>query len=383
MIKIVGSIPPFKRSILYYPTITVPSNSWLRSSLLYWDEVCSIVPQDYDGNNLISLSKDIHYLMNEGLFRSIRPDQLIHADHYSEIRENFKNELIDIVNSSEFKKIKKASRQKVSKFIGLKVPKSTMIYLGSKIHYDKISHDIFDFLKENKLAEKESQFSSWLLFEQNTALLYMSLLAKYLAGIDKEDTIIGTDRNIYERLNFKQTNKSDGVQVMSCDFRRIIPSPGNNVSIEDIVKFKRKRKENLAAFQKVLRELQIKLSKAESNSDVKQTLISFQQDLKKGLQDLTAVYKDSKMELALKSLKSMINLKSSTLVAGVAVVINEKYKVAEMPGWLSGLSLAATAVIDVATMFIEARNKKRIELRKSSFSYLYHAQRAGIVPWVK
>jgi hypothetical protein len=32
-----------KRTILYYPTINVPINSWLRHSLLYWDQVSSII----------------------------------------------------------------------------------------------------------------------------------------------------------------------------------------------------------------------------------------------------------------------------------------------------------------------------------------------------
>lgn len=33
--------------ILYYPYIAVPNTKWLTSSLLYWDEVASIVPTDY------------------------------------------------------------------------------------------------------------------------------------------------------------------------------------------------------------------------------------------------------------------------------------------------------------------------------------------------
>lgn len=32
-----------KATVLYYPTISIPDNFWLRQALLYFDEVASIV----------------------------------------------------------------------------------------------------------------------------------------------------------------------------------------------------------------------------------------------------------------------------------------------------------------------------------------------------
>ena len=52
----------FKHSLLYYPTIQIPSGQWLKKAVLYWDEVSSIVPQDYDGKWLIESSPDLEYL---------------------------------------------------------------------------------------------------------------------------------------------------------------------------------------------------------------------------------------------------------------------------------------------------------------------------------
>ena len=47
---------PLKNTILYYPTISIPSNQWLRHALLYWDEIGSIIPRRYDENPLASYS---------------------------------------------------------------------------------------------------------------------------------------------------------------------------------------------------------------------------------------------------------------------------------------------------------------------------------------
>jgi hypothetical protein len=63
-----------KRTILYYPTISVPTGNWLRQAILYWDEVSSIVPKSWDEKLLIAYTQDIQYLKSEGEFRSIDPD---------------------------------------------------------------------------------------------------------------------------------------------------------------------------------------------------------------------------------------------------------------------------------------------------------------------
>ena len=372
-----------KRSILYYPTINIPTNSWLRNSLLYWDEVSSIVPQDYNDNKLIKLSSDIEFLMKEELFKPIRPDRLIYDGNNWEAMNNFKMEFLETVEAPEFKNLLKRSQQQAFRIHGAKIPKSGMIAKGGRIHRDKMSDDIYYFLKEKKLAKKDSQHPEWMLFEGNTALLYMSILAKYLAYTANDLTVIGTDYRIYERFNFKPISGSNGTHVASVDFRGLIPSPTNKVSIKDIVSFKRKREPNLTAFRKLLLDAEKKLSQTKSNQEAKEIIVSFQEDLKKGLIDMASVFRDSKIDLIFKSLKSLVNYKSSTLVASAAVLFNEKYKISGMPGWLEGIAIVTAGAIDIGSVYLESRNKLLAEDRKSAFSYLYHAQRAGIVPYFK
>jgi hypothetical protein len=119
-----------KRSILYYPTINIPTNSWLRNSLLYWDEISSIVPQDYDDNNLIKLSSDIEYLIKKGLFRPIRPDQLLRENDNWEAMNDFMTEFMEAVDSPEFKSLLIKSRQHAVRIHGAKISKSAMIGKG-------------------------------------------------------------------------------------------------------------------------------------------------------------------------------------------------------------------------------------------------------------
>jgi hypothetical protein len=47
-----------QRTVLYYPTISIPDDWWLRQALFYFDQVASIVPQKmtWEGESLGILS---------------------------------------------------------------------------------------------------------------------------------------------------------------------------------------------------------------------------------------------------------------------------------------------------------------------------------------
>src|SRR5690606_25025169 len=99
------------------------------------------------------------------------------------------------------------------------------------IHRNKTTDSIFDLLQDKELATRCDN-PEWLIFEERTALLYMSLLAKYLADIDGNQTTIGTDLNVYERINFKRVSKENGFPVVSLNLDKILPSPRANVPLE-------------------------------------------------------------------------------------------------------------------------------------------------------
>jgi hypothetical protein len=365
-----------KRNILYYPTINIPTNDWLKNAVLYWDEVSSIVPKDYKDKPLVNLNSDIDYLMCEGEFRAIKPDTLI-KENWKMLKQ-FQDEMIEIIESPQFKSVYDKRLGSYSRIHDYKVPKTAM-GKGPMIHQDKISMSLIDFLKDKGLARKIKDNHEWLMFERTTALVYMSVLAKYLAYVDKQQTVIGTDLAVYEKLNFQPLSDGEVSAVLSCDLRGLIPSPGSQVKIKDIVKFKRKRASNLASFRKMLMDVQKKISKAESNEHLKDILVSFEEDLRKGITDMAAVFRDSKIDLIFKSLKTLFNYKSAALVTGAAVLLNEKYKVTGLPTWVEGIAIVAGGAIDIGNVYIDARNKQKAESRKNAFAYLYHAQKNGIV----
>jgi len=364
-----------KRTILYYPTIDVPTKSWLRHALLYWDEVSSIVPKSWDDKMLIELSPDIHYLIAEEQFRPIKPEDLILKKDNREAFHQFKEEFGEIVTSKEFQKFIKRQHKThyqihINKVQGNKI---------ARVHSNKASDGILYFLEEEGLAKRNRENPEWLLFEKNTALLYMSLLAKYLADIDSEQTTIGTDHISYEKLNFRRVSQDKGFPVVSFSLNNILPTPKINVPLEKIIDFKRKRSDNLLHFKRILSDFQTKISKTESQAELKEVAITFQESLITGVKDLDAVLGDSNIESMLKTFKSLIKINSPTLIASAAVLANDKLNYINIPFNWEAIGLATIGTIELTYNYIEARNKQRVRLRESPFSYIYQAQRYGII----
>jgi Family of unknown function (DUF6236) len=363
------------RTILYYPTIDIPRNSWLRHALLYWDEVSSIVPKSWDDDILVELSPDIRYLIDEEQFRPIKPEDLIFKKDNWEAFHQFQEEFREIASSKEFQTFVQRQHRSNYRIHINKVGEGNF----ARVHSNKTSDGILHFLEDEGLAKRNMDSPEWLIFESNTALLYMSLLAKYLADIDSEQTTIGTDYGMYEKFNFKRVAEDEGFPVISFSLNNILPTPKPNVPLENIIHFKRKRADNLRHFKKSISEFQTKVAKANSQAELKEIAITFQESIVTGVQDLSAVLGDSKIESTLKTFKSLINLKSPTAIASVGAIANEKLNFVNVPFSWEALGLVTIGAIELSCNYIELRNKNRAKLRESPFSYIYQAQRYGII----
>ena len=365
-----------KRTILYYPTINIPRKSWLRNALLYWDEVSSIVPKSHDNRMLSELSPDIHYLIAEEQFRAIEPEALVHKQDNMSAYHQFKDEFIQTVQSPIFQKFLR--RQHKSGFNRIHIDKIGRNGVA-RIHNNKMTESIFLFLQEEGLAKRDNTQYAWVSFEKTTALLYMSLLAKYLADIDKEQTTIGTDYPTYEKLNFKRVNENEGFPVLSFRLDNVLPTPKDNVPLEKILDFKRKRKHNLLHFKRHLSDFQVRVSKTKSQAELKEVVVTFQESLVTGVEDLKAVLGDAKIDSGLRSFKSLINIKSPTLLATAGTFLNNKLDLIHLPVDLTAIGLGTIGAIELTCNYIELQNKQRAKERESPFSYVYQAQKYGIV----
>jgi hypothetical protein len=348
-----------KRTILYYPTISIPTRDWLRTALLYWDEIGSIVPEGYQ-ENLRNDSPDIRYLLEEGEFRPFPPRYLNHGDKV----EQFKKELASIIETPKFQ--------------NLVSPQETRL-LNSPIHIDKISHWVVNYLEQRGLAQYDENDRDWIRFEEHTALLYMAILAKYLADQDSMATVPGTDLQEYENLIFEATLPRDGFACLTTNYLNMVLIPREDVPLSRIVKFKRKRRSELLEFRLQINEFDRSLRVCQSKSDANDVTATFSEKITKELDELKAVMDDSLVATVIGSFKTIIKLDSPALWGTAGITAGQATQVAKVPIQWSAAGIGIVGAIEIANFLSDKRNEQRATLRDSPFAYLYHAQRKGIL----
>jgi hypothetical protein len=369
-----------KRNILYYPTIDIPNENWIRNALIYWDEISSIVPTDYKNNPVRDFSPNINFLKDEGFFRPIRPETLLESNDFNAI-ENFELEFIEIIESREFDRvIVPGTRYSSVHNRKMRIHRDKLNpYQTFEIHNDKVSNNLVQSLLDRELVERDTIDTEWVKVDSKTALLYMSLLAKYIAETDKEATTIGTDHYSYELLNFNANSRHNNISCFSTDLNNVLPTPTPNVSFKKIIDFKNKRKDELLKFRMEITGFENNISKAESLKEVKSHMIEFSEKIELEINELNKCFTDSRILTVSKSLKSLISIKSPTLLASLAVYAGKATQVANLPFGYTMAGLGVMGSVELFHSYINSRNERLSTERNSSFSYLYHAQKNGII----
>jgi hypothetical protein len=380
-----------ERKILYYPTIIIPQY-WLKQTILYWDRVSSIAPgllEDYFEDTRVFLEapfRDMKTLMEAGEYKPIRPE---------EHRVNIKNEFQEMLESQQFKEkinpmwsdyvhfLFEENPYEITSFRGIGRPKrrfnqenailESTKYIPNigRVHKQKMYDDIIRMLERKKLAILDESNPEWYFMEGNTSMLYMALLAKYLANEDTDYTVISTDWKQYESLVFNESNEQKGFVAASARFNDILPVPRENVKIEEILKFKNKRRYELLAFWELLDEMQKEISKVENKRELTQIEVQYQNKIEKGILNIRDLMKQSNIDIAVASFKSLLDIEKPGFWAAT---------IAAAAGFTAAIPiLGANSIIKIGCTWIEKKNELREKLRDSPYSYLYYAEQENIL----
>ena len=360
-----------KRTILYYPTISIPDGEWLRRALFYFDEVASIVPQvvyfsGETGDLHVPLSAELEYLRAEGVFRPVPPEKLF-LDELGEGWEaahRLGDEFRAIVMDPRFRKL--TGKRLV------------------RVHQGKLSATNMDFLAGEGLLKdidpQEGEIGeSWFLVEERTALLYMSMLAQELADLDMGVTIPGTDQPDYEALIYRAADPENAIPCVETHIQGVLPVPREDVQLKDILAFKRKREVELLRYRVEIDSLDKKLAGATERAEVKQALVQFDEGQRIALHDLVEALQDAKLATVWGSVKTLIKADTPKLWGAGAVALGLAAGIASLPITLAVAGAAGAGTVGVGSYLVDQRNKRRALERESAFTYLYHAQAEGIL----
>lgn len=348
--------PP--QTVLYYPNMTLPSNDWLRHSLLYWDGIRAIVPEEFGD---LSFSNEMRLLRDEGQFFPIDL-KYIYVNG-----EEFKNDVLDIIVSERFNR--------------LILPKETR-QLTSRVHATKANPDLLEIFVEEGLAAPEAN-SDWYNCEPMTAFIYMSMLADHFAQKQTEVTVPSTDMEACQSLIFEAIYPDKTEACLAAVLSHVLPVPRQDTPLKKIIEFKRKREDELLQFQTEVDALHMALQKEGlTKQEAAHLVTAFARKATLSLSNLNGVLRDADITTVTGSFKALIQASVPALwTVGIAAAVDDIMTHSPMQAAITGVAAGASlgTIVTVMDFLANKRVERNKERRSAPMSYLLSAQASGIL----
>ncbi|MGN7397812.1 hypothetical protein C6W19_18180 [Bacillus sp. RJGP41] len=328
---------------LYYPSMALPNDMWLRSTLLYSDKIASIVPSDIQR----SLKDQIKFLEDENEFEMLTPESFFENFKKS---SDFETEVIEYFNSKMYQEItKKPSTNAITEF-----------------HNSKFSYQIMNTLRKHSFLKDIDDM--WSELPHYIGTIYMGILAKYMA---QEKNYIPTTNLISNQdLVYKSISEENEIQAGELLLIEALPTPTIENSLESIITFKKQRKNELYRFRTILRNYTTKISQSETEQDIFNHIQEFKEEVELGLYDISRLLTERKISFRLNSLNTLIHLKNPALLGTLANVYSKQNDFSPLIGTAIG------GCIGLGIQYIQSRVKTNYEINNSPYSYVFHSNNA-------
>lgn len=213
--------------ILYFPYINLPKTSWTIRTLLYYDNIGSIVPNEYFYEPERNYEPFMLELVKNQLVTPIDPIQTL--ENHLVIYEPF----LQFIQSPYFR-----LNIKIKRFIDGQ---------ESRIHANKFDGELFYSLEQIGLARRVE--NNWFMVESSTA----EYLMKYLATIisTKLEMLPTTDKISRSFANAAFINQNKKRETI---LSRLIPFP-EEIDLNKLLKFKDKHFEILRQFKNKVEQI--------------------------------------------------------------------------------------------------------------------------------
>jgi len=265
------------------------NNNWFSKSILYWDEIQTIVPDSYswEPERLMPFTRN---LIKSGLITQAFPYDC--NINYDLLREK----MLEIINSKAFEIDKKRENFELGNY--------------DFIHKDKFVYEIFDDLIMLKLA-KEKEHSGWYYVELETTRILMWLLATVMGY--KTNSNPSTDQGYYfSNVFYENFEGYEKQQVRKIIVEDLLPFP-TNPNFENLSKFKNKNRGKLTKFRQEVESLIDVAAEIEDSEKRVQKGIELAEKLKAEKEELVAKLEESKTGKVLKSMVGGAIITSGTM----------------------------------------------------------------------
>lgn len=347
---------------LFYPTIDINNEDWLKNAVLFWDEINTIVPSSitdpYQENTT-------QYLSDEGILKPMP----VNPDH--EFIEELTSDTLNYLNTNEGFQLLTQGQGRNSVIHRDKLPRDVSRLFD--IHPEKLPYEIQHQLRSSMTDE------GWFRVDSSFAVFYMTLLANKIC--EQKSIALLTDNSLTSNLSdLVRLDNQIAIKGREYDFHHHMRNEkyihlaqglltnlvikgvkvSKTSSLEDVVKFKKTHRDELGLFRTNIAKLTKDISK-----DIPFEAMQ---------QQVADIYNDE-------FLPSYNNFKKALDGSGIKWISDNFMKISvistsatSLPMALLGLALPqallAGSGISLITSLISYNQDKKERLRSNPYSYL-------------
>lgn len=338
---------------LYYPTIDIPEEGWLKSAVLFWDEIQTIVPSSVKDPYKNRLTRTLH---DRGFLTpfDVNPDNRL-VEGLSETVMKYINE------ASSFLVDVRASKTRIHSD---KLPQLFRIH-PEKLPYE-IRHQLSRIIDDDGWLHTSAEFGSFYMSllankiceDKSLALLTDNPIASNLTDQVRLDARVQMgERDYYQRNQKTTVNLAQGL-LTNLVVKGVKLAP--TTSIEDVLRFKNNHRDELGQFRTNLLKLVTNVNKEASlNAIQEQVRDIYLDEFIPSLNNLEKALNGSKIKWLSDTILK-IGLVSTSTTAILPAVVGLTVPQALLAG--VGISMITTKII--------YNQDKAEKIRTSPYSYL-------------
>ena len=364
-------------SALYYPNIDVRDRAWLRSALLYWDDIYTIVPRAVETPYE---TEDTKICAKEG---QLRP---LYCDDHPEVIKRLGERTLELIKQLRSPlpftvEVGQAEPNLAELLAAYRSPTRVQLHPDkfgqSLLHPGKVSDEL-----RHLFEQAENGSSQWMLVNAAFSDMYMAALALLLAEeradlVPVTNSAVDHGSAVYSLLADSSTVKiPQAGTLVSLTMKNLRIDP--DVRIEDLIRFKQKRRHQLAELGSKLDELNAKIKETGDRKELeRQAKKIYERDVEKGLSDLASELRAASIQSTWEAFHRCMSL----TIPAQTVATAAAHLLPQAAGVLSSaVTLGAGALLTLTDVAVKTHFARRKTRKDSKFTYLLDAQRAFSAP---
>jgi hypothetical protein len=324
---------------LYYPYH--PENGeWLRHALLYYDYIGTTVPSLLEGmRDECRLPGYLYGLRETGQYRALVDEVGL---------RNVADQLGQIDDAFAF----------------ARVPRAEDVALNVFLDPAFIAHD--------NLRGKSFQL--------------VDLLAGTVAGLANDVVVPATDRpRSFQHLFGDQaaTKNASLTRGLYITYSELLPTPRADVSLNDVIQFKKRRADELQRMRSELAKLRVALGGATSRDELRALVADAERGIEVSVADLQRAMRADRLTSVSGLVREVVEMKSpwlASLIASVAAAGATAKDLNSIPlsALVAGVAVGASVAIGTGLISVMKQGEKLVQ--GAPYGYLQLARDAGILP---